>query len=190
MIESAAMVERPVTEILLAWNRGEAGALDALIPLVTDELHKIAHAYMRGERVNHTLQPTALINECYLRLIDRDKVTWRDRAHFFAFAARTMRRVLVDHARAHQAKKRGSGLEPVTLDDPLGTTPRMVDLIDVDDALRGLTQLDERLGKLVEVRIFGGLNIHETAEALHISEATVSRDWARARAWLARHLAS
>lgn len=183
------MVERPVTELLVAWNRGEAEALNHLIPLVTDELHKIANAFMRDERPNHTLQPTALINECYLRLIDRDQVSWRDRAHFFAFAARTMRRILVDHARAHQAEKRGSGLKQVTLEGPLGaTTPRYVDLITVDDALARLTKLDARLGELVELRMFGGLNIREAAEVLQVGDATVSRHWARAKAWLSREL--
>lgn len=189
MIRCPTMEERPVTEWLVAWNRGESGAIDVLIPLVTDELHKIARAYMRAERSDHTLQPTALINECYLRLIDREAVSWRDRAHFFAFAAKTMRRILVDHARARQAEKRGSGLEPVTIEGHLGaSTPRYVDLIAVDDAMRRLTEHDERLGKLVELRMFGGLNIREIAEVLEIGEATVSRDWARARAWLSREL--
>ena len=182
-------MEESVTELLLAWNRGKAGALDALIPLVTDELHKIARAFMRDERPNHTLQPTALINECYLRLVDRNEVSWRDRDHFYAFAAKNMRRILVDHARARQAEKRGGGLEPLTLEGALGsTTPRPVDLIAVDDALRRLTRQDPRLGKLVELRIFGGLSIQEAAEVLQIGSATVSRDWARARAWLGREL--
>ncbi len=189
MIDFRVMEERPLTELLAAWNRGEVGALNELLPQVADELHKIAKAYMREERPNHTLQPTALINECYMRLMDREVVHWRNRAHFFAFAAKTMRRILVDHARSRQAEKRGGGSEPITIEGHLGaTTPRLIDLIAVDDALRRLSQLDERLSKLVELRIFGGLNIRETAEVLQVGDATVSRDWARARAWLTREL--
>ncbi len=183
------MKDRSVTELLAAWNRGETGALNELLPQVTDELHKIARAYMRDERPDHTLQPTALINECYLRLVDREVVSWRNRAHFYAFAAKTMRRVLVDHARARQAGKRGGGYEPVTIEGDLGsTTPRVIDLIAIDEALRRLTELDERMAKLVELRMFGGLNIRETAEVLQVGDATVTRDWARARAWLTREL--
>lgn len=183
------MEERSVTELLVAWNHGDSGALNELLPQVADELHKIARAYMRDERPDHTLQPTALINECYVRLVDREVVSWRNRAHFFAFAAKTMRRVLVDHARARQAEKRGGGSDPITMEGNLGsTTPRVIDLIAIDEALRCLTELDERMGKLVELRMFGGLNIRETAEVLQIGDATVSRDWARAKAWLTREL--
>ena len=178
-----------VTQFLAAWNRGEDNAVNELFPLVSDELHKIASAFMRDERDGHTLQPTALINECYLRLLDRKHVSWRDRSHFFAFAARAMRRVLVDHARARQAEKRGGGLSPVTLEsDALGAAPRLLDLIAIDNALQGLADIDERLAKLVELRIFGGLEVLEIADVLDISRATVHRDWSRARAWLAREL--
>lgn len=183
------MEKRPLTELLVAWNRGEEGALNELLPEVSDELHKIAGAYMRDERVNHTLQPTALIHECYVRLLEREAVNWRDRSHFFAFAAKTMRRILVDHARARQTAKRGGGVEPLTLESYLGSeSSGIVDLIAIDDAMLRLSCLDGRLGKLVEMRLFAGLNNREIAEVLDVGEATVGRDWVRARAWLAREL--
>lgn len=184
-----AMDRKRVTEILQAWNRGEEDAVNDLIPLVTDELHQIAAVFMRQERVSHTLQPTALINECYLRLLDRQHVTWNDRSHFFAFVARAMRRILVDHARARQAEKRGGGLSPVTIEaNLLGAGPRQIDLIAVDDALNRLGEIDGRLARIVELRVFSGLEMIEIADVLEISKATVHRDWSRARAWLAREL--
>ena len=183
------MEERPLTELLAAWNRGEPGALNELLPQVSDELHKIARGFMREERPNHTLQPTALIHECYLRLMGRDVVNWQDRTHFFAFAAKTMRRVLVDHARARQTEKRGSGVAPVSIEgDLVAAAPSVIDLIAVDNALVRLGRLDERLSKLVEMKMFAGLNNREISEVLHIGEATVSRDWNRAKAWLVREL--
>lgn len=184
------MDRQRVTEILQAWNRGEEDAVNELIPLVTDELHRIAAVFMREERVSHTLQPTALINECYLRLLDRQHVSWKDRSHFFAFVAKAMRRILVDHARARLAEKRGGGVSPVTIeaDDLVGAGPRQIDLIAVDDALDRLGEMDGRLVKIVELRVFSGLEMIEIAEVLEISKATVHRDWSRARAWLAREL--
>lgn len=183
------MERERVTQFLAAWNRGEENVVNELFPLVSDELHKIATAFMRRERESHTLQPTALIHECYLRLLERQRVSWRDRSHFFAFAARAMRRVLVDHARARQAEKRGGGLSPVTIEsDLLSADPRQIDLIAVDEALKRLGDIDRRLAKLVELRVFGGLEVLEIADVLEVSKATVHRDWSRARAWLAREL--
>jgi RNA polymerase sigma factor (TIGR02999 family) len=178
-----------VTALLLAWNRGNAAALDDLIPLVTDELRKLADHYLRGERPNHTLQPTALVNEAYLRLVDRKRVSWRDRAHFFAFAATTMRRILVESARKKKSSKRDAGAGLLTLTEAEGIAGRdRVDVIHLDHALTALAALDERQARLVELRYFGGLTIDETAEVLEVGPATVSRDWATAKAFLYRQL--
>lgn len=180
---------RDVTNLLLAWSRGDDGARDDLIPLVTDKLHDLARHYLRGERRGHTLQPTALVNEVYLRLVDRNRVSWNDRAHFFAFAASSMRRVLVDHARARRSEKRGGGARRVTLGHAEGISGHAeVDLIDLDRALTALGELDARQARLVELRYFGGLTIRETAEVLEIGTATVARDWATAKAFLFRQL--
>lgn len=181
--------QQDVTNLLLHWNQGHKEALDRLIPLVTEELHRLAQRHLRRESMDHTLQPTALVNECYLRLIDRKRVNWQNRAHFFAFAARTMRRILVDHARARRSAKRGSGVRAVPLDESLSIADVPdVEIIALDDALKILAQLDPRQSQLVELRFFAGLSIRETAEVLGIGEATVSRDWASARAWLRREL--
>jgi RNA polymerase sigma factor (TIGR02999 family) len=184
------MIDRQnVTALLLAWNGGDAAALDDLIPLVTAELRKLAAHYLRGERPGHTLQPTALVNELYLRLIDRQQVSWRDRAHFFAFAAKSMRRILVDHARARDSEKRGGGARPLTLSRAEGIAGREeVDVIDLDRALSALGALDERQARLGELRFFGGLTLDETAAVLGVGTATVSRDWTTARAFLYREL--
>jgi RNA polymerase sigma factor (TIGR02999 family) len=177
-----------VTELLQEWNQGNRAALDRLMPLVTSELRKVARAYLRRERADHTLQPTALVNEAYLRMVNWDRVSWRDRAHFFAAAARVMRRILVDHARAHRAAKRG-GCRIVSLANAAEPADdRDVDVVALDQALDELAALDERQARLVELRFFAGLTIEETAEVLKIGAATVSRDWATARAWLYRRL--
>ncbi len=179
-----------VTTLLLDWNRGNKEALDLLMPLVVGELRQLAKSHLIRERRDHTLQPTALVNEAYLRLVDRRRVDWKCRAHFFAFAARTMRRILIEHARAQRAAKRGGGVRTVTLREveqvDCGTD---VDLLALDDALRDLAVRDERQSRLVELRFFAGLSVRESAAAMGISVATVSREWAHAKAWLYRELA-
>ncbi len=178
-----------VTELLLQWNRGNKEALDELMPLITGELGKLARLHLKKERPGHTLQPTALINEVYIRLVDRKRVSWHDRAHFFAFAARTMRRILVDYARARLTAKRGGGLETVTLDEAVGlTTEQEIDVIALDQSLEALAKIDERQSRLVELRFFAGLTVEETAAVLGVGTATVVRDWSTARAWLFAHL--
>lgn len=175
-----------VSELLLTWRTGDRGALDRLIPLVHEELRRLAEQCMRGERPGHTLQPTALVHEAYLRLVDSD-VAWQDRAHFFAVAATTMRRVLVDHARAKGRAKRGG--HPVSLEDSLLVAPdRADDFLVVNDALDRLAAQDARAARVVELHYFGGLTYEEAAEALGISAATVDRDLRFARAWLHRAL--
>lgn len=183
----------PVTELLLRWREGDETALDELMPLVQDELKRIARHYLKGERPGHTLQSTALINEAYLRLVDVD-VKWADRVHFFAVASRIMRRVLVDYARAQKRDKRGGDKTLLSLDqvpDAAATpTPAPeVDIVDLDEALRRLSAFDDRKSRVVELTYFGGLTYDETAEALAISAATVHRELRLARAWLHRELA-
>jgi RNA polymerase sigma factor (TIGR02999 family) len=176
-----------VTELLLAWGQGDDSALNRLMPIVYDELRRVAHRYMGREREAHVLQTTALVNEAYLRLIDSSRVQWRNRAHFFAISSQLMRRVLVDLARARDRDKRGGGRIQVTLDEELvGADHRSADLIALDDALTDLSAADERAGRVVEMRFFGGLGNDEVAEALGISPETVKRDWRWARAWLLR----
>jgi len=177
------------TELLLAWNRGEDEALERLVPLVHDELRRMAQQYMRGERPSHTLQATGLVNETYLRLIDIKRIKWQNRAHFFAMSARLMRRILVDMARAHGNLKRGDGAPHVSLDEALAVSDEASpSLIALDDALRALAEIYPRQSDVVELRFFGGLDINETAEALHVSPDTVKRDWRFAKLWLLRAL--
>jgi RNA polymerase sigma factor (TIGR02999 family) len=178
-----------VTRLLLAWGDGNEAALEQLAPLVYNELRRLARRHMGRERVGHTLQATALVNEVYLRLVDINQVRWQNRAHFFAMSARLMRRVLVDFARAKHYQKRGGGAQRVTLDDALAVCgERGNDLVAVDDALQALAAVDARKGQVVEMRFFGGLSVEETAEALHVSVDTVMRDWKLAKAWLLREL--
>jgi RNA polymerase sigma factor (TIGR02999 family) len=180
------MPDPSVTTLLRAWRAGDRGALDRLIPLVHEELHRLAQGYMRGERPDHTLQATALVNEAYLRLVEAD-VDWRDRAHFFAVAATTMRRILVDHARSKGRKKRAGAL--VSLEESAVVAPdRDAELLAIDEALTRLAGNDERAAKVVELHYFGGLTYDEIAEALGISAATVDRDLRFAKAWLYREL--
>ncbi len=180
-----------VTELLLAWNSGDESALEKLMPLVYDELHRLAHRYLGGERAGHTLQTTALVNEAYLRLIDASRVQWQNRAHFFAVSAQLMRRVLVDFARARQYQKRGGGAQQVSLEEALVVSnERGAELIALDDALQMLAAADERASKVVELRFFGGLSIEETAEVLRVSPETVKRDWQWAKVWLLRELSN
>ena len=182
-------MEADVTRLLRAWSGGDADALNALTPLVYEELHRRAHWHMRRENPGHTLQTTALVNEAYLRLVDMRQVSWRDRAHFFALASRVIRHVLVDAARSRRSLKRGADAAPAALDDDLliATNP-VADIIALDDALRALSAVDERKNKVVELRFFGGLTVEETAEVLSVSPETVKRDWKLARAWLRREL--
>jgi len=183
--------DQSITELLKAWGDGDQQALENLTPLVYKELHRVAHRYMADERASHTLQTTALVNEVYLRLVDVRGVSWQNRAHFFAICARTMRRILIDFARSRQYQKRGGEVISVTLDDALGVSSQSsVDLVALDNALKGLGNLDPRKSQVVELRFFGGLNVEETAEALKISPETVMRDWKFARAWLARELSA
>jgi RNA polymerase sigma factor (TIGR02999 family) len=177
-----------VTQLLLDWDAGDASALDRLMPSVSAELHRRARRSLRRERNGHTLQPTALVNEVYLRLVDHQRIGWKNRSHFFAISARILRRILVDHARRRHAAKRGD--TAVTLSDELvdPTTSRSVDLIALDDALAALAELEPRQCRVIELRFFGGLTIKETAEVLEISPATVKVDWNMARAWLFKKL--
>ena len=178
-----------VTQLLMAWNDGDQSALERLIPLVHAELHRIARRYMRNERAGHTLQTSALINEAYMRLIDAQQVHWQNRAHFFGIAAQLMRRVLVDFARSRSYKKRGGGAFQVSLDETMVITKeRGEDLVALDEALSALSELDERKGRVVEMRFFGGLSEKEIAEALTVSPETVRRDWRLAKSWLRRRL--
>ena len=179
-----------VTQLLIDWNHGDAKALDALMPQIIGELRNVASHYLHGERNASTLQPTALINEVYLRLVDRRRVSWKDRAHFFAFAALTMRRILVEHARARRAAKRGGGEELATLiDSPSSeSVTGKVDVLDLDRALEKLASLDAKQARVVELRYFTGLTVNETAEAMGIARASVTRYWTLAKAFLFREL--
>jgi RNA polymerase sigma factor (TIGR02999 family) len=185
---AVARARRDVTGLLAAWSHGDESALDDLIPIVHGELSRLARRLMRGERGNHTLQTTALVNEAYLRLVDLSRVRWQDRAHFFAMSARLMRRILVDHARSRKYQKRGGALRRVSLDEALVVSERGTDLVALDDALDALAAVDPRKSHVVELRFFGGLSIEEAAEALHVSGETIVRDWRFARAWLLREL--
>lgn len=179
-----------ITRLLLAWGNGDQAALEALAPHIQHELHRLAAHYMAGERPGHLLQTTALVNEAYLRLVDWQHVEWSNRAHFFAVAARIMRRVLVDCARARGRAKRGGHAIEVSLSEAAGPAPTaQVDLIALDEALTTLEALDPRQSRVIELRFFAGLSLEDTAEALHVSVATVRRDWSLARAWLYRELA-
>jgi RNA polymerase sigma factor (TIGR02999 family) len=179
-----------VTVLLRAWEQGDQTALDALLPAVYGELHRQAERYMRGQSAGHTLQATALVNEAYLRLVDQRETEWTSRAHFFGVAAKAMRSILVDHARARQAAKRGSGAARLTLGQVGDVADRKaeVDVLDLNEALQRLAELDPEKGRLVELRYFGGLSIEEAAEVLGISPATLKRQWSTARAWLRREL--
>ncbi len=178
-----------VTRLLLAWNEGDESALEKLVPLVYQELRRLAKRQLRRERPDHTLQTTALINEAYLQLVDIRNVRWRNRAHFFALCARLMRRILVDFARSRHYTKRGGGAQPIALDESLVVSAKLsTDLVAVDDVLNALTKIDVRKGQVVELRFFGGLTVEETAEVLKVSPETVKRDWKLAKAWLLREL--
>jgi len=178
-----------VTGLLLSWRQGDAAALDRLTPLVYDELRRVARRHLRREAPGHSLQATALVHEVYLRLVDVDRMTLKNRTHFFAVAARLMRQILVDHARRKRADKRGGAVTMVSLDEvsPAAQTSG-VDVLALNEALDALSSLDVRQCRVVELRFFAGLNIDEAAEALDVSTATVEREWAMAKAWLHRRL--
>jgi RNA polymerase sigma factor (TIGR02999 family) len=178
-----------VTQLLVAWGDGDEAARDQLMPLVYEELRRLAHRYMGRERVGHTLQTSGLVNEAYLRLIDQTQVHWQNRAHFFGIAAQMMRRILVDYARSRGHAKRGGGARQVSLDEvALVSEARAADVVALDAALMGLSEFDERKSRIVELRFFGGLSIEETAEVLSVSPGTVMRDWTLAKAWLRREM--
>ena len=178
-----------VTQLLLAWRGGDDAALNKLVPLVYDELRRLARLYMRGERAGHMLQTTALVNEAYLRLVDVNRVQWENRAHFFAVSAQLMRRILVDFARSRSYKKRGGDSPRASFAEALVISSEdSPDLVALDDALNALAQVDRRKSQVVELRYFGGLSVEETAEALNVSPETVKRDWRLAKAWLLNQL--
>lgn len=188
-IELPIRMPHDVTKLLEKWGQGDQDALAQLMPLVYDELHRLAGAYLRRERRGHTLQPTALVNEAYLKLIDQRTSHWRNRAQFFGVAAQLMRRILVDHARAHHAAKRGGPRYNVSLSKArrFGDEPDL-DLLDLHEVLERLAEIDPGQARIVELRFFGGLTIEETAEVMEMSHATVEREWSMARAWLKREL--
>jgi RNA polymerase sigma factor (TIGR02999 family) len=173
-----------ISQLLAEWANHDPSAREQLVPMVYEELRRLAHHYMRGERAGHTLQTTALVNEVYVRLAGIDKLQWRDRAHFFAMAATLMRRVLVDYARRRQREKRGGGVSITSLDDNAAAPAAAVDVVALDQALERLALIDAQQSRVVELRFFAGMSVEETAVALGISPATVKRDWATARLWL------
>jgi len=178
-----------VTQLLLDWSSGDKAALDRLMPLVYEELRRLAHHYMGRERPGHTLQTTAIVNEAYLQLIDQRNVQWQNRAHFFGVAAQAMRHILVDYARTRQTAKRGGGARPISLEEAaLVTQERAGELVAFDDALKELERLSKRQSRVVELRYFGGLSVEETATVLEVSSDTVMRDWSMAKTWLHRAL--
>jgi RNA polymerase sigma factor (TIGR02999 family) len=178
-----------VTELLQGWRAGDRKALDALLPLVYDELRRLAHYQLRNERPEHTLRSTALVHEAYFRLVGQDFPQWEGRSHFFAVAAQLMRQILVDYARRHRASKRGSGACKLTLDDAVALPQRKdLDIVALDDALNTLAEIDPRQSRVVELRFFAGLSLEETSEVMGIATATVQRDWTAARAWLHREI--
>jgi RNA polymerase sigma-70 factor, ECF subfamily len=185
---ASELVPGDVSSLLWAWSDGDQRALALLMPIVHDELRRLAHHYMRRERAGHSLQTTALVNEAYLRLVDYKRMHWQNRAHFLAVSARAMRRILVDHARRHNAK-RGARAEHVSFDaDAVMCPDRSDDFVSLDDALNALAERAPRKAKVVELRFFGGLSIEETAEVLQVSSITIMREWKSAKAWLSREL--
>lgn len=182
-----------ITQLLQAWSDGRREALDAIVPLVYDELRRQAHHYLRRERAEHTLQTTALVNEAYLKLVEQNRVVWQNRAHFFGIAANLMRRILVDYAKTKHRKKRGGTAENLPLEEAFYVAAKdesEVDLLALDKILNELAEIDEQQARIVELRFFSGLSIAETAEVLKISTATVKRDWQMAKAWLHHELSS
>jgi RNA polymerase sigma factor (TIGR02999 family) len=178
-----------LTQLLIDWSNGDQSAFDKLMPLIDEELRRLAHRYMSRERAGHTLQTTALVNEAFVRLVNRKNVNWQNRAHFFGLAAQLMRTILVDHARSHACAKRGGGAFKLELDDALVVSQKKaVEVIALNDALNELVRLDPQQSRIVELRFFGGLTVEETAEVLHLSPATIKREWSTAKAWLYHEL--
>lgn len=177
-----------ITQLLCEWSEGNQAAVDQLMPLVYDELRRLARSYLRRERPDHTLQSTALVHEAYIRLIDQHSVNWQNRAHFFGIASQMMRRILVNHALARGAAKRGGPATKLSLDEAVRFEQPDVDLIALDEALKEMETLDPRQARIVELRFFGGLSIEETAEVVNLSPATVKREWSTARLWLRRQI--
>jgi len=182
----AAPSPKEVTRLLVDWGNGDQAALDELIPLVYDELRRLAGRYMRRESEGHTLQTSALVNEAYLRLVDQKNVKWQNRAHFFGVAAQLMRRILVDHARSRSRAKRGGGVQMVPLAEQAVISKELADVIALDDALKNLAEMDPRKSQIVEMKFFGGLTTEEVAEVLNVTSRTVEREWRKAKAWLNR----
>jgi RNA polymerase sigma factor (TIGR02999 family) len=179
-----------VTRLLVSWSKGDESALEQLMPLVYGELRRLASAYLRRERPNHTLQSTALVHEAFMRLVNQQDVAWKNRAHFYAIAAQMIRRILVDYARSQHAEKRGSGAVKLALDEAMDVPQQKgeLDLLGLNGALDKLTELDPRQSRIVELRFFAGLSIEETAEVMQLSPATIKREWTSARAWLFREM--
>jgi len=178
-----------ITELLVDWSKGDLEALNKLTPLVYDELHRLARRYLRHERANHTLQTTALVHEAYLRLVEQRNANWQNQVQFFAVAAQLMRRILVDYARGHGAAKRGGGYAKLSLDEAMiVSNEKSADLMALDEALNSLAAIDPEQSRVVELRVFGGLTVEETAEALGVSPRTVKREWSMAKAWLHRQI--
>jgi len=179
-----------LTQLLIDWSNGDRAALDKLMPLIDAELRRLAHRYMNRERAGHTLQTTALVNEAFLRLVNRQNLQWQNRAHFFGIAAQLMRTILVDHARSHASAKRGGGARKLELDEAMVVSQQKAsEVIALDDALKQLALLDPQQSRIVELRFFGGLTVEEAAEVLQISPATIKREWSTAKAWLYHELA-
>jgi RNA polymerase sigma factor (TIGR02999 family) len=190
-MEDNASPSPQVTQLLVAWGNGDQVARDQLMGVVYDELHRLAHRYMKRESPGHTLQTSALVNEAFVRLVDQKNVRWQNRAHFFAIAAQMMRRILVDYARSRNYAKRGGGAAQVSLDEALIVSDeRSAEVVNVHEALEHLAEFDARKSQIVELRFFGGLSIDETAEVLRVSPGTVMRDWTLAKAWLRREISS
>jgi RNA polymerase sigma factor (TIGR02999 family) len=187
------MTEGPthqVTQLLIAWSNGDQSAFDKLMPLIDEELRRLAHRYMSRERAGHTLQTTALVNEAFLRLVNRKNLQWQNRAHFFGLAAQVMRTILVDHARSHASAKRGGGTRNLELDEALVVSQQKAsEVIALDEALKQLALIDPRQSRIVELRFFGGLTVEEAAEVLRVSPVTIKREWSTAKAWLYHELA-
>lgn len=180
---------KEISQLLNAWGNGDQAALDKLIPLVYDELHRLAARYMRRESPDHTLQTSALVNEAYIKLIDQKNVRWQNRAHFFGIAAQLMRRILVDHARKHGRAKRGAGVPKLPLHETaVVSVDQSAEFIVIDDALKNLAQIDPSKSRIVEMRFFGGLTMEEIAEVEKVSPSTIEREWRKAKAWLYREI--
>ena len=190
VVEMTQAQTHDVTQLLIDWSNGDRAALDKLVPVVEQELRRLAHHYMSRERAGHTLQTTALVNEAFVRLVHRKGIQWQNRAHFFGIAAQLMRTILVDHARSHACAKRGGGAGKLELNEALVMSQHKAsEVIALDEALKELELIDPQQSRIVELRFFGGLTIEEAAEVLHVSPATIKREWSTAKAWLYRELA-